>query len=91
VVASFYDAAARRIAPWSSVVFGAPLFFCAVRWLTRPEHSGSATGPVGAPSAGARTDSSVESGRRSIRFSFSGSAAAHAQKIALDGQLANLS
>ena len=32
---AFYDAAARRIAPWSSVVFGAPLFFFAVRWLTR--------------------------------------------------------
>src|SRR5512145_3253440 len=32
---AFYAAAARRIAPWSSVVFGAPLFFIASRWLTR--------------------------------------------------------
>jgi hypothetical protein len=32
---AFYAAAARRIAPWSSVVFGAPLFFVASRWLAR--------------------------------------------------------
>jgi hypothetical protein len=32
---AFYQEAAKRIAPWSSVVFGAPLFFGAAYWLTR--------------------------------------------------------
>jgi hypothetical protein len=38
---AFYQAAAERIAPWSSVVFGAPLFFGAVYWLgrKRPERN----------------------------------------------------
>jgi hypothetical protein len=33
--AAFYDAAAQRIAPWSSVVFGGPLFFAAAYLLSR--------------------------------------------------------
>jgi hypothetical protein len=33
--AAFYDAAAQRIAPWSSVVFGGPLFFVAAFALAR--------------------------------------------------------
>ena len=32
---AFYQEAAERIAPWSSVVFGAPLFFGAAYWLAR--------------------------------------------------------
>ncbi|MFN0179632.1 MAG: hypothetical protein ACKVZ0_12610 [Gemmatimonadales bacterium] len=32
---AFYQEAAKRIAPWSSVVFGAPLFFGAAYWLAR--------------------------------------------------------
>lgn len=38
---AFYQTAAQRIAPWSSVVFGAPLFFGAAYWLARrrPERS----------------------------------------------------
>jgi hypothetical protein len=33
--AAFYETAAQRIAPWSSVVFGAPLFFGAIFWRSR--------------------------------------------------------
>lgn len=42
--AAFYEAAAQEIAPWSSVVFGAPLFYVFARLLSqrRPERS-----PVG--------------------------------------------
>jgi hypothetical protein len=38
---AFYQAAAQRIAPWSSVVFGAPLFFGVAYWQARkhPERS----------------------------------------------------
>jgi hypothetical protein len=32
---TFYEAAAQRIAPWSSVIFGAPLFFGATYWRAR--------------------------------------------------------
>lgn len=39
--AAYYEAAAQRIAPWSSVVFGAPLFFFATYRLAqaRPERN----------------------------------------------------
>ena len=33
--AAFYEAAAPRIAPWSSVTLGAPLFFGAAYWSAR--------------------------------------------------------
>jgi hypothetical protein len=41
---AFYQAAAQRIAPWSSVVFGAPLFFLVAFWNARrdPERRGLA-------------------------------------------------
>jgi hypothetical protein len=32
---AFYEAAAQRIAPWSSVVFGGPLFFAGAGWQAR--------------------------------------------------------
>jgi hypothetical protein len=39
--AAFYDEAAKRIAPWSSVVFGGPLFFVTARFCgrRRPERN----------------------------------------------------
>jgi hypothetical protein len=41
--AAFYEAAAQRIAPWSSVVFGAPLCFVAAYHLGRRHPDRNAT------------------------------------------------
>ncbi len=42
--AAFYESAAQRIAPWSSVVAGVFLFFGALYWLTRRKPERHAVG-----------------------------------------------
>jgi hypothetical protein len=45
--AAFYEAAAQRIAPWSSVVFGAPLFYVACAFAARRRPARSAVAFAG--------------------------------------------